>query len=265
MILGLIRRTNAFRLALSFLTVLPVGPASPPREMAPSRAYFPLVGLLLGGALAALDLGLRQAFPPVVVGALLLVALVAATRAIHVEGFVDSCDGLLGGATPQRRLEILRDPRVGAFGVIGGACLLLVQFAALADLPGRVRVEVLVLLPAMSRWGVLATMGAFPYARREGMGAAFQSGRSRWQVAAGVATVLAASLGLAGVAGVVLMVVATVAAWGLGRWMAGLLGGLTGDSYGAVNELSAVAVLLAAIVLGNEASSLFGAPFYNGG
>ena len=265
MMSGLIRRADSFRLALSFLTVLPVGMASPPRELAPARAYFPLVGLLLGGALAALDLGLRQAFPPAVVGALVLAAAVVATRAIHVEGFVDSCDGLLGGATRERRLEILRDPRVGAFGVVGGVVLLLVQFTALAELPGRVRIEMLVLFPALSRWAVLAAMEAFPYARREGMGTGFQAGRTRWQMAAGFAVALAASLGLAGVAGVVLLAIASFVALVLGRWMAGMLGGLTGDSYGAINELAAVAVLLAAIVLGNEASSLYGAPFYSGG
>ncbi len=252
-------------MALSFLTVLPVAPASPPGAVAPARAFFPLVGLLLGGTLAALDLGLRQTFPLALVSALVLAAAVALTRAIHVEGFVDSCDALFGGYTRERRLEILRDPRAGAFGVIGGVCLLIVQFTALAALPGAVRVEVLILFPALSRWAVVAAMEAFPYARREGMGSAFQAGRARWHVVAGFATVLAASLALAGVAGLVLLAIASVVAWGLGRWMAGLLGGLTGDSYGAIVEASAVAVLLAAIVLGNEAASLYGAPFYKGG
>ncbi|MCH8903867.1 MAG: adenosylcobinamide-GDP ribazoletransferase, partial [Bacteroidetes bacterium] len=130
---------------------------------------------------------------------------------------------------------------------------------------GRVRIEMLVLFPALSRWAVLAAMEAFPYARREGMGPGFQAGRTRWQIAAGFAVALAASIGLAGVAGVVLLAIASLVALALGRWMARMLGGLTGDSYGAINELAAVAVLLAAIVLGNEASSLYGAPFYSGG
>ena len=94
-----------------------------PRGTAPTasaRAYFPLVGLALGGILAGLDFAAREALPPLVVGALLLLALLLLTRALHTEGFLDSCDGLFGGYTPERRLEILRDPHVGAFAVIGG-------------------------------------------------------------------------------------------------------------------------------------------------
>jgi len=255
---------TALRLALSFLTVLPVGPKQAPGAFAPARAWFPAVGLLLGGGLAALDVGLRQVFPDGLVAALLVAALLAATRALHLEGFVDCCDALQGGATRERRLEILRDPHAGAFGVIGAVALVLVQWAALAALPGHVRLEALVLFPCLSRWAMLASMERFPYARTEGMGTAFQRGRSRWQVAAGFVTALAASLGLAGTAGLALLGLATVVAWLAGRWMAGLLGGLTGDGYGAINELASVAALLLAVALANEASGLFGQPFYEG-
>ena len=83
--------------------------------MGPARAYFPLVGLALGGILAGLDFAARQALPAPVVGALLVVALLVKTRAIHTEGFLDSCDGLFGGYSRAKRLQILRDTHVGAF------------------------------------------------------------------------------------------------------------------------------------------------------
>ena len=130
---------TSLRVALSFLTVLPVGPRLVPERLAPARAYFPVVGLLLGGSLAGLDIGVRQVFPPLLVNATLIVALIVATRGLHLEGFLDSCDALLGGYSRERRLEILRDPRVGAFGAIGGVALLIATWAALTALETPVR------------------------------------------------------------------------------------------------------------------------------
>ncbi|MDE2718643.1 MAG: adenosylcobinamide-GDP ribazoletransferase, partial [Chloroflexota bacterium] len=99
------------RLAVGFLTILPFAPRDP-AKMGPARAYFPLVGLALGGILAGLDFAAREALPSPVVGALLVVAMLVLTRAIHTEGFLDSCDALFGGHSPAKRLEILRDTHV---------------------------------------------------------------------------------------------------------------------------------------------------------
>ena len=89
------------RLAIGFLTVLPLAPNGTV-QMGPARAYFPLIGLALGAILAGLDFAARQALPPQVVGALLVAALLVLTRAIHTEGFLDTCDGLFGGYRSQR-------------------------------------------------------------------------------------------------------------------------------------------------------------------
>ena len=120
---------KSLRLAISFLTVLPVAPDHS-GPMAPARACFPLVGLGLGGILAGLDIAARQVLPLPVVGALLVAALLVLTRALHMEGFLDTCDGLLGGRDRESRLAILRDSHVGAFAAIGGACLLLLKWDA---------------------------------------------------------------------------------------------------------------------------------------
>lgn len=240
---------TAFRVALSFLTVLPVGPRTVPSDLGPARVFFPLVGLLLGGALVGVDTLLAPVFPPLAVGALLVAALVALTRALHVEGFLDVCDGLFGGYTRERRLEIMKDPHVGSFAVVGAVTLLMLKWALVATLAGAARLPALALFPCLSRWGMLLATAAHPYAREEGLGRAFQRGRGIWQVAAGLATALVASAVLGGVGGVALWGVATAVAWAAGWWMARLLGGLTGDAYGAVNELCEVAVLLAAGVL----------------
>ncbi len=255
---------TAFRVALSFLTVLPVGPSRLPEALGPSRAYFPLIGLLLGGALAALDIGLRHVLPAPLVGIMIIVALIAATRGLHVEGFLDSCDALLGVHSRERRLEVLKDPHVGSFAIMGGVILVGVFWAAITALELPQRSWVLVLFPALSRWGMLVSMQLFVYARTEGLGSRFTVGAAPWQMVAGLATTLAASILLAGWAGVAMLGLATLTATFFGRWMAGQLGGLTGDSYGAVNEVAGAGVLLLAVALASGAPALFKAPLPTG-
>ena len=249
------------RLAIAFLTIFPLAPGGE-AKMGPSRAYFPLVGLALGGILAGLDFAARQALPPLVVGALLVAALLVLTRAIHTEGFLDACDGLFGAYSPSRRLEILRDTHVGAFAVIGGAALLLLKWSALSGIPTEIRAGLLAVFPCVSRLGMLSTMAVFRYARQEGMGAAFQAGASWRQVAFGLAVAAAASGLLLGAAGLVLLAAAVAVSLGLGRWIASMLGGMTGDTYGAVNEVTEVAVLLTGIALFSTIPSLFQTPLW---
>ena len=249
------------RLAIGFLTVLPVAPSGEAR-MGPSRAYFPLVGLALGGVLAGLDFAASQALPPLVVGALLVAALLVLTRAIHTEGFLDACDGLFGGYSPSRRLEILRDTHVGAFAVIGGAALLLLKWALLSGIPAEVRAGLLAVFPCISRLGMLSTMAVFRYAREEGMGTAFQDGASWRQIAFGLAVAAAAAGLLLGGAGLVLLAATVAVSLGLGRWITGMLGGMTGDTYGAVNEVAEAAVLLLGIALYATIPSLSQSPLW---
>ena len=225
--------------------------------MGPARAYFPLVGLALGGILAGLDFAAREALPSPVVGALLVVAMLVLTRAIHTEGFLDSCDGLFGGHSPERRLEIFRDSHVGAFAVIGCVGLLLMKWTLLTSISGDIRVGLLILFPCLSRFGMLATMAAFPYAREQGLGTAFEDGAKRWHVVFGLATAAVAGGVLLGIGGLVLLSAAIVVSLGLGRWITGMLGGMTGDTYGAVNELAEVTVLLLGISLFSLLPSLY--------
>ena len=249
------------RLAIGFLTVFPLAPSGP-AQMGPARAYFPLVGLALGGVLAGLDLAARQALPLPVVGALLVVALLVLTRAIHTEGFLDACDGLFGGYTPAKRLEILRDSHVGAFAVVGGAGLLLLKWTLLTGIPDDVRVGLLVVFPCLSRFGMVSTMAAFRYVREQGIGTSFQVGRNRWQVVFGFGTAGAAGGLLLGVGGLILVAAAIGVSLGVGWWVTRLLGGMTGDTYGAVNEVAEVAVLLLGLVLFHVSSMLFDVPFW---
>ena len=252
---------NDLRAAFAFLTILPVAPRDATR-MGRARAYFPIVGLALGAALAGLDYAARLALPPPVVGALLIAALLVLTRAIHLEGFLDCCDGLFGGYTPERRLEILRDTHVGAFAVAGGASLILLKWSLLSGIPDEIRPGLLFVLPCLSRLGMLVTMAAFAYVREHGMGTAFQAGTARWHVPFGIAVALVASLAVLGYAGLALVGGAVAVSLALGRWISGMLGGMTGDAYGAVNEVTEVAVLLLGVALFSATPELYGTPLW---
>ena len=228
--------------------------------MTGARGYFPLVGLALGGIMVGIDWALEPVFPLILSGAVVVAATVVLTRALHLDGFMDSCDGLFGGFTRERRLEILRDPHSGAFAVTGVVVLLLLKWTAVVSLPSHVRIAALALYPCLSRWGMLLVMDIFPYARAQGLGTPFQGG-AKWRgLALGTITAGSAGLLLQGGAGLVLLATAAVVALALGQWMAGLLGGLTGDTYGAVNEVAEVVVLMVAVAVATAAPAIVGWP-----
>jgi len=135
-----------------------------------SSMYFPLVGFLLGVILVFLYLGLNYVFPVLVVAAMLITGLIFLSGGLHLDGFMDTMDGVLSGRPPERKLEIMRDSRVGAFGVVGLVILLLLKFALLSCLPAQVMPRVLILMPVLSRWGMVYAIARFPYARPQGIG-----------------------------------------------------------------------------------------------
>ena len=262
---------NGFRSALGFLTILPVAPRDG-GGLASARGWFPLAGLLLGFILALADLLMHwgyplfsdeyRSFPPVLSAVILVVLLAGLTRAFHLDGFMDCCDALLGGFDRERRLEILRDSHVGAFAVVGVVCLLLIKVAALMAIPMPVRFWALLLFPCLSRWAMLVVLEFFPYARRQGIGISFQPQGGRWQLVFGLLVVLVASVVFAGPAGLTLLLLATFVALGVAAWAIRLLGGVTGDVYGAVNEVAEAAVLALAAILAFTVSDTFLSPVH---
>ena len=263
---------NGLRSALGFLTILPVAPIDA-GGLASARGWFPVAGLLIGLVLAGLDLLMHwgyplftddfRQFPPVLSAIILVVALAAMTRALHLDGFMDCCDALLGGFDRERRLAILRDSHVGAFAVVGVVCLLLLKVAAIMSLPPAGRFWLLFLFPCLSRWGMLLVLEFFRYARPQGIGVPFQPSGGRWQLLAGLAVAIVATVMLAGPGGLALLAVATVGSLALATWASRLLGGVTGDVYGAVNEVGEAAVLVLAAILAFALSGSFLEPIHN--
>ncbi len=240
--------------ALSFLTVLPATWNRRPtwREISDSRAYFPVVGLLVGLLMLGLERGGREIFPVYLTAAVLVAALVIVTRGLHLDGLMDTCDGLFGGFNRERRLEIMRDSQAGAFGMAGAACLLLLKYGALVSLlalPDPGRQVSLLLFPMLSRWSMVLVLGAFPYVRSQGLGSPFHQGGATEPAVVAAATAVASAVILGGFGGAGMLVGVSVLAWLLGRAMARVLGGLTGDTYGAVSEVAEAAALMTAVTL----------------
>ena len=216
------------RAALSFLTVLPVGGHQTAPAVQFGRAWFPAVGLLLGGA-AAGALWLVSAATNPLLGAVAAVAvLVLLTGALHVDGLADTADGLLGGATFERRLEIMRDPRVGSFGVAAVILVLAGDWAALTG---------------MARLAAVLVLVGLPHARSEGLGAAAQGGRPLVDLlAAGVTAALPVALDWRH--GIIAAALVAVATLGLAALARSRIGGMTGDVCGAVVEVGQLAALV---------------------
>jgi adenosylcobinamide-GDP ribazoletransferase len=239
-----------FWAALRFLTIFPT-PVR--REVSTETSgqclpYFPLVGLILGAILLGLHYGLSLILPAAVVMALLIIALVIMTGAHHLDGFIDTCDGVIAGKSKKERLAIMSDTKVGAFGIVSVVLLLLLKYASLFSV--STILPALLLMPTLSRWTMVSIIFTFPYAKSSGMGLPFKQGAT-WQRLT-IATIIALIVAVVLLKwwGLVLMVILWLIAFGVANCFRARLGGLTGDNYGAINELAEVLVLLLLILIG---------------
>jgi adenosylcobinamide-GDP ribazoletransferase len=237
---------RGFFSALQFLTRIPVPAGEYRLEVA--VGWLPAVGLLLGAILAFVDMGLRWLqVSPLVASTVLVVLLLALTGALHADGLMDTCDAVFGHASPARRLEIMRDPHTGAFGVVGLVCVVALKIAAIDALPAAIRPQLLILAPGLGRWSIVLLATVFPYGRPSGLGAPLkESATPRALAFASVLPVVGCLV--AGPVGIACGALAMATALAAGRWlMRQLPAGLTGDCYGAVCEVvEAVAWLCAA-------------------
>ncbi len=238
---------NGFRVAFQFLTLFPGGMRRPPtaQELGHAVGFFPLVGGLVGGLLALLALAALRLVPPAVAAGGVLACWVAVTGALHLDGFLDACDGLFGARTREERLRIMRDEAVGAYALAGGVLLLLLKFASLESLlGGPVGWRALIAAAVLGRWAMALAVVRFPYARPQGLGRAMVDAAGPRELALAALVALGTSLGLLGGWGLALFVGTVLLVEALGRWIQGRLSGLTGDVYGALCELTELGVLL---------------------
>ena len=215
-----------------------------PQVVGRSQGYFPLVGLLLGATLLGLDRLLGLALPSFVVNTLLVIALLLLTGALHIDGFADTCDGLGGRRSPQERREIMHDSRVGGFGVAGVCCLLILKVVSLAGVPEGSRMAALLLMPVMGRWAIVYAVFAYPYARAHGLGKIFKETAGWRSLIMATLITLVIAICFAEIGGLVILVAVWIIVVVIASYLRRKFGGLTGDTYGAINEVAEVAVLL---------------------
>ena len=226
-----------------------------PRNISHSRAFYPAIGLMIGLVLVGVEEGSSRVFSEPLTAAFLVAVMIVVTRGLHLDGLMDVFDGVFGGFTPERRLEIMRDSRVGAFGVIGATAVLLLKYGALVSLlmlPQPGKEWALFLFPTLSRWTMVVLLGAFPYVRTQGLGSPFHGTGIKIATTIAGISALAASVLLGGFAGLGLFFGVTVVAWLMGWAIAKTLGGLTGDAYGATNEIIETVVLIVATALATQ-------------
>jgi adenosylcobinamide-GDP ribazoletransferase len=239
---------RTLRSAMAFLTVLPVATSEGGPGERLGRAYFPAIGALVGLAAAGVFVLMDSFSTPLLAAVAATSTLALLTGALHLDGLADSADGLFGRGDVARRLDVMRDPRVGSFGTVAVALVLLGDVAAIAALsPGRA-VAALVIAGALSRLAMLAVIALVPYVRTSGLGvAAVDSSHRGFDLALGSAIAVAVCLLYWPRALLALCVVALTAAV-VAVTARRRLGGATGDIYGATAELCMLAALIAFVV-----------------
>lgn len=240
---------KAFSTALTFLTLIPV-PFSSPEPLpepvlARSFSFFPLVGFVLGLCCYSLARVCFSWLPAGVLAVLITGAMALLTRALHLDGVADLADGLGGGYTPQRRLEIMKDSRTGAFGALALVLIVLLKYAALETLVQQQRWTPLILAPVFSRLAIVLAAYKSPYARASGgLGRPFLAHMTAREVLTALLLAMACSLPLHPTLALLSTVSALAAVLLLRALARRTLGGITGDVLGAVNEIVEALILV---------------------
>lgn len=213
-----------------------------------STRFFPLIGGILGMLYMTAAWGLMTFWGWTNFATTILVLLpLLVTGGLMLDGYMDTADGVFSARDRERKLEIMKDSRVGAFGVIALVSLMMVNWTVLRDIDPLLIPAALFLMPVIGRMAMVMVIAVFPYARKEGMGKAFSemADKKTLALAGGTTIVFVLPWGPAALA-------ALAAGLGfaclMGVWLSGKLGGLTGDTYGAVETLTETMVLVVFLV-----------------
>jgi adenosylcobinamide-GDP ribazoletransferase len=232
------------RVAISFLTVIPTSGTQydKPDDFGRSSVWFSIIGMVLGLILMGLGKAASYVFSPLVVGVLITAVWAMVTGGLHLDGLADSCDGLLSASRKERRLEIMKDPRLGTFGGIGLFLALLGKVILSAGLVERGLWMAFPLAAGLGRWFIVIAARQ-PMARPGGLGEKFSHGvQNRHIILSALLPIgMTIWIGPGGwmsfAAAVVVLILIIIAA-------RRELGGMTGDIYGLMVELSELTVLL---------------------
>lgn len=236
-------------IALQFLTILPVRIKELIRgeDYRGVLAYFPLAGMVLGGIMAvpALLLGF---LPSLALAAALVAAGTLITGGLHLDGLADSCDGIFSGGSRDRILEIMRDSRIGTFGAVGVAMVLILKVSFLAGFEHVVMVKMMVLALVFARWVQSFACAQFAYARTEGKANYFFQYASMKDAGVGGFFLMVMLIIFVGVKGVLIGISALVPVVLFLHCVNRRIQGMTGDTVGASSEIAEVSFLFFSLV-----------------
>jgi adenosylcobinamide-GDP ribazoletransferase len=241
---------RTLRSAMAFLTVLPVASfeGSPGERL--GRAYFPAIGAVVGLAAAGVFVLMDSLSTPLLAAVASTATLALVTGALHLDGLADSADGLFGGGAVARRLEVMRDPRLGSFGTVAVVLVLVGEVSAIASMSAGRAVVALIIAGALSRLAMLSVITLVPYVRDSGLGVAAGSTSHRaFDLALGAAFAAVACL-LDWPRALLALCLVALTALMVATLASRRLGGATGDVYGATAELCMLAALVAFVVHG---------------
>jgi adenosylcobinamide-GDP ribazoletransferase len=243
---------KTFLQAFSFLTILPVGhpSLSEGKELARSMAFFPLVGLIIGIILAFGHYLFSFLFSQPLSLWLTIGLLALLTRGLHLDGFADTVDGLGSGGSREKMLEVMRDSRIGAFGVIGLILLIGAKYFALDQLPRTSIPYALILMTVTARNAMVLVCYRSPYARSVGgLAKPFTENLGVREIILSLATAFAIALLVMGIHGIVIFVGIGLFSLGYRYFFIKKLGGVTGDILGGANESAELFCLLLIVIL----------------
>ena len=226
-------------IALQFLTIIPLGHPVEVKgsDFASSMAFFPLVGMIIGGLLILINLATSIFLSPLIASTLVLIGWIGISGALHLDGFTDTIDGLCGGKNRGEILRIMKDSSNGAKGITALICLLLLKFTLLVGLTASCKNYALLFTPVVGRWSMVMGTYLSSYAREEGLGKAFFTHKTAKEIF--WASLITSCLGLAlfkleffYIIGIIL-----AANFLLIAYLKRRIGGLTGDTLGGLNEV----------------------------
>ncbi len=254
----LVREFRIALTALIFFTRIPCSRwvENPQNYLKDTSRYFPLVGWIVGGAAGLVFWGAQQLWPGPVAAILCLIASVLLTGALHEDGFMDVCDGFGGGWTKERILDIMKDSRIGAFGVLGIGLLLMLKVATLLSLPASIVPMALFAGHSVSRFASISLLYTYDYVRQDETSKAGPVVRkmtlAEWFFAAfwGLTPVVIWAGWSAARLQILLTLICLALVWlarrEMGRYFFHKIGGYTGDCLGAVQQVTEVVFYLVA-------------------
>ena len=235
--------------AFQFLTRLPVSRVSyEPDSLSRSAKFFPVVGLVIGGGASVLRGILATHLNRALTALLILTFLVVVTGGLHEDGLADTADAFGGGWNRQQVLTILRDSRIGSYGGLALVLSLLARFLLLSILPANRFTAFVVSAHVLCRWTALPLSYFLPPARQDdGQGARIALKTSSRSLITGTLLSLAIVLYLMRGAFWIPVLVAIMISAGSGLYYFRRIGGVTGDCFGATNQLTEIAVYLCGV------------------